>query len=117
MAIYKYIALALTLGTLNLSAQDKAGTLQTATIDANYHVTLDPDLPLADFYKVDISHLSFENEAEAIKLLGVYVSGNLVSNEVKYAEKYMLIKIHKSFVPDATTAQMQEYLGQLSKPE
>lgn len=117
MKFLNYILLTLALSSVGVFAQDvSADELPAATIDANYYVTLDNSQPLSEYYKVDISHLSFADEAEATKLLGVYVSGNLISNEVNYSENYMIIHIHTEYVTDPTLEGIQEYLGLLTKP-
>ena len=119
MKFLKPIILTLGLFALNTFAQEPVvETLPTASIDANYYVTLDLSVPLSEYYKVDITHLEFENETDAIKTLRFYVSGNLVSNQVYYDEGYMLLQIHTDYLgEDATSEQVQEYLGLLTKPE
>ena len=118
MTVFKYILLAIALSTSAAFAQEMATEdLPTATIDANYYVTLDNSQPLSEYYKVDISHLSFADEMQAKKLLGIYVTGNLITNEVNYSENQMIIHIHTEYATDPTVADIQEYLGTLTKPE
>lgn len=92
--------------------------LPSASINSDYYVTLDPASPLSSYYKVDISHLSFENAEAAKKTLGFYVTGNLITNEVHFAENYMIIQIHTEYLPEDTNLEdVQDYLGHLTKPE
>ncbi len=92
--------------------------LPTATLDENFHLTLDLALPVADYYKVDISHLEFLNEEDAIKKCRVYLTGNLISNEVHFSENFIIVHIHTEYLAgDLDHAKIQTYLNQLRKPE
>lgn len=110
--------MAVGLAATSTFAQDVAvEELPIATIDESYYVTL-PEIPVVEYYYVDISHLDFEDEQEAIYLLGAYVTGNLITNEVFYSEGYMVIHIHTEYIPDEEIdlEQLQDYLNHLSKP-
>ena len=91
--------------------------LPTATLDENFHLTLNPEAPVSEYYYVDISHLDFANEAEAIKKCRDYLSANLISNEVHYSENYMIVRIHTEYMGDDLSYEsIQNYLNHLTKP-
>lgn len=86
--------------------------LPTATINNALTVTLDETAPLSPYYRVDISALSFENEANAKKQFSTFVSGNLIRNEVHYSDQFMIIHIRTEHLPEgATLAELQSYLN------
>lgn len=99
-------------------AQDVAlEELPSATLNTDFYLTLDPSVPISPYYKADISHLGFESEEEAIKVCRIYLTGNLISNEVHFSENYVLIHIHTEYLNgDFDYAKVQNYLGQLTKP-
>lgn len=111
------------LGMLNFSsyAQDvPVEDLPTATIADDYYVTIDPTIPIQDFYRADITHLGFTSQTEGQDLLNIYVNGNLIDAALNLEEGYAIIHIHTEFFPageEATHAQLQNYLNQLTKPE
>ena len=110
--------MSLGLSAVSSFAQDvPVEDLPVATIGETYYVTL-PEAPLEEYYYIDISHLEFADEHEAIYLLGAYVSGNLVTNEVFYSENYMILRVHFEYMGATILAvsELQDYLGQLSKP-
>ncbi|MFT5821973.1 MAG: hypothetical protein ACI8ZM_003229, partial [Crocinitomix sp.] len=77
MKLLKMFVLALGLSAVGSYAQDiVVEDLPVATISEVYYVTL-PDAPVEEYYYIDISHLDFEDEQEAVYLLGAYVTGNL----------------------------------------
>lgn len=117
MRTFKILIMALGLSAVNSFAQDVAiEELPVATINTGYYITL-PEIPVQEYYFVDISHMVFADEQEAVYLLGAYCSGNLITNEVHYADHYMIIQIHTEYVEgEIDRVQLQEYLGQLSKP-
>ena len=104
--------------SLKSIAQDlPVDELPVATIDANYYITL-PKTPVENYYYVDISHLVFDNEEQAVYLLRAYCQGNLITCKVFYPEHYMIIRIHTEYLPDGEVdrARLQTYLGHLPKP-
>lgn len=117
MKLFKMLVMALGFTAASAFAQDvPVEDLPVATIDDNFYVTV-PDSPISDYYYIDISHLEFADEQEAIYLLGAYVTGNLITNEVFYADNYMIVNIHLEYVgDDFSTTDLQSYLGELSKP-
>jgi hypothetical protein len=117
MKLFKTLLLALGLLSISSYAQDiVVEDLPVATISDVYYVTL-PDAPVEEYYYIDISDLDFEDEQEAIYLLGAYVTGNLITNEVFYSENYMIIQIHFEYVDGPISLEdLQAYLGILSKP-
>ena len=92
--------------------------LPVATISDSYIVTLPTDIPLTTHYKVDISHLAFTDETEATKTMRQYLTGNLITNEVNYAEQSMIIHIHTEYLNgDLDITKVQHYLSNsLPKP-
>ena len=56
----------------------KPKPLAVATIDSNYRVTI-PAIPIQRYYYINISHLSFENEEEAINVFKYYLTANLIT--------------------------------------
>lgn len=117
MKLLKMLVLAFGLSAVGSYAQDiVVEDLPVATISDVYYVTL-PDTPVEEYYYIDISHLDFEDEQEAVYLLGAYVTGNLITNEVFYSENYMIIQIHFEYVDGPISLEdLQAYLGILSKP-
>jgi hypothetical protein len=120
MKLLKILTIALGLASVSSFAQEVvAEELPLATISSDYIITLDPDLPVQNYYKADISHLTFSDETEAKKLLAAYCTGNLISNEVFYSEGYMIIRIHTEYMGgDLDYDKLHEYLhNYLTKPE
>ena len=117
MKLLKMLVLVLGLSSVGSFAQDiVVEELPIATISDVYYVTL-PDDPVEEYYYIDISHLDFEDEQEAVYLLGAYVTGNLITNEVFYSENYMIVQIHFEYVDGPISLEdLQAYLGILSKP-
>lgn len=90
--------------------------LPVATINENFFVTI-PEIPLQENYFIDISHMDFVDEADAIKKFAVFVTGNLVTPDVHYADNYVILHIHTEFMGgDLDIVKMQTYLNQLTKP-
>jgi hypothetical protein len=120
MKLFKLLVLAfgLTLSAGAIAQDVPVEDLPVATIDENYYVTL-PEMPVQEYYFVDISHLDFADEQEAVYLLTSYVTANLISNEIFYAEGYMVIRIHLEYIPEEEVdlEQLQDYLNHLTKPE
>jgi len=120
MKLFKLLvfAIGLMLSTGSFSQDVLVEDLPVANIDENYYVTL-PEMPVQEYYFVDISHLDFTDEQEAIYLLTSYVTANLISNEVFYTDGYMVIRIHLEHIPgdEVDLAQLQDYLNHLTKPE
>jgi|GEM_PF-1533353 len=108
------------LGFLSFTSYSQAldlESLPTATLTEGFLLTLDSSLPVADYYYVDISHMGFTSEIEAVKACRNYLSGNLISNEVHYSENYMIVHIHTEYMSGALDYEkLQLYLNQLSKP-
>ena len=117
MKLLKMLVLVLGLSSVGSFAQDiVVEELPIATISDVYYITL-PDAPVEEYYYIDISHLDFEDEQEAVYLLGAYVTGNLITNEVFYSENYMIVQIHFEYVDGPISLEdLQAYLGILSKP-
>lgn len=91
--------------------------LPTATLTEDFYLTLDPSVPVSEYYYVDISEMNFVNEAEAIKKCRDYLSANLISNEVHYSENYIIVHIHTEYMDgDLDYDKLQTYLNQLTKP-
>lgn len=64
-----------------------------AKIDANYCVSIDTSKPLQSFYKLDIAHLNFDNEADAQKVFGA-ISNNYLTYRADFTNKVAYLKIH-----------------------
>ena len=113
--LLKLILLTIVLTATPASAQE----MPRAVINPEYLVSLPTEIPLQEYYFVDISHLDFTDEQEAIYLLTSYVTANLISNEVFYTDGYMVIRIHLEHIPgdEVDLAQLQDYLNHLTKPE
>ena len=85
--------------------------IPTATISDNLICTLDADAPLSDYYKIDISHLSFESEEEALLKFKKHLTGNLITNEVHLDENFVIIQIHHAYLGDSPSIErIQNYL-------
>jgi hypothetical protein len=118
MKLLRMFILTVSFFSLTSIAQDvPVDELPVATIASNYYITL-PEIPVENYYYVDISHLVFENEAQAVYLLRAYCQGNLITCKVFYPEHYMIIRIHTEYLPDGEVdrARLQTYLGHLPKP-
>jgi hypothetical protein len=95
----------------------KPKPLAIATIDSNYRVTI-PAIPIQRFYYINISHLSFENEEEAIKIFKYYLTANLITPVIYYKEKYIILEILIEYIPDGSDhTELQFYLDHLTKPK
>ena len=118
MKILKALFLTLAIGSFGSYAQDiPDDELPIATLDENYHLTLNEEMPLEDYYRVDISHFEFASEEEAIKQCRLYLSGNLISNEVHYGENYLIVHIHTEYMgDDVSHERFQAYLELITKP-
>lgn len=112
------IICSLILGTLSAHAQDiDPEGLPTGTLTTDFYLTLDPSVPVSNYYKVDISHMGFENETEAIKKCRYYLTGNLITNEVHFEEGYIIVRIHTEYMGgDLDYDKLTAYLKQLTKP-
>ena len=84
--------LAFLCGSLSLSAQESAD-MGTATLDANYCLTLNTDQPLNEFYSADISGLGFDTELDAKKTFGMK-SNNLITYSVDYSNNRVIAHLH-----------------------
>lgn len=115
----KTLILTFGLATFGAFGQDvPLEELPTATLTTDFQLTLDPSVPVSEYYYVDISEMDFENEAEAIKKCRDYLSANLISNEVHYSENYLIVHIHTEYMGgDLDYDKLQTYLNQLTKPE
>lgn len=105
-------------GILSLNAQDMdIDALPTGTLTTGFYLTLDSEVPVSNYYKVDISHMGFENETEAITKCRHYLSGNLISNVVHFDEGFMIVRIHTEYMgDDLDYDKLSTYLNQLTKP-
>ncbi len=98
----------------SLSAQETpTEDLPLATINNAYTITLDETKPLAEYYKVDLSNLTFKDEAQVKKDMRTFVSGNLISNEVYFEKQFMIIRIHTEYLNSSMgLMEVQTYLNQ-----
>jgi hypothetical protein len=94
----------------------KTPPLTVASIDTNYRITI-PSIPIQRYYYVDISHLCFASEEEAIRILEFYLTANLITPVIYYGEGYLIIQILTEYIPDVTDYEgLQFYLDHLTKP-
>lgn len=77
--------------TVGLSQHDEG--FASATITDEYCVSLDTDLPIAEFYEIDISHLELASETEALNKFG-YINNNLLTYTVNFAAEKAYLQIH-----------------------
>ena len=76
------------------------------------------DTTIQRYYYINISHLSFENEEEAIKVFKYYLTANLITPEVYYNEKYIMLEILIEYIPEGSDhTELQFYLDHLTKPK
>ena len=117
MKLIKLLFVAIGFSSMGSFAQDLViEELPIATINESFYVTI-PEIPLQEDYFIDISHMDFVDEADAIKKFGVFVTGNLVTPTVNFDEKYVILHIHTEYMGgDLDIAKMQVYLDQLTKP-
>jgi hypothetical protein len=103
--------------TLNsYSIPVKTPPLTVASIDTNYRITV-PSIPIQRYYYVDISHLCFDSEEEAIRILEFYLTANLITPVIHYKEGYLIIQILIEYIPDVADYEgLQFYLDHLTKP-
>ncbi len=118
MKILKTLFLTIALSAFGLIAQDvPLEELPTATLNSNFYLTLDSETPVSNYYYVDISHLDFATEADLIKQCGYYLTANLITTVPHFTEQYLIVQIHTEYLgEEASLAQVQTYLNQLSKP-
>ena len=60
------LLLTLLFASPNIFGQELEIDYGTATITEGYCVSLDTESPIAEYYSIDISHLSFDTELEAV---------------------------------------------------
>lgn len=65
----------------------------TATVTEEYCVSLDTELPIAEYYTIDISHLHLITELEAVNKFG-FISNNLLTYKVNFADETVYLHVH-----------------------
>ena len=76
-----------------------------------------PEIPIAAAYYVDISHLTFEDEAEADKLIHFYLTANLIKPELHYDENYVIVIVNTDYISEEFShTDFNFYLDHLTKP-
>ena len=109
----------LTLGFMSFGsiAQDiPVEGLPVATINEDYLVTV-PEIPIQEYYFIDISHLTFASEEEATKLLEFYLTANVIRPIIHYSDNYVLLHVLVEFLGgDTDYNNLQFYLNHLTKP-
>lgn len=102
MKVLKSLAIGLLLaGASSANAQvfPEGTTFGTATVTAEYCVTLDPSSPVQEWYEMDISAFGFTNLAEAQNAF-LMRSNNLISyNVVDLAEQKAYARVHVDRTP------------------
>lgn len=117
MKLLKTFVLALGFISVGSFAQDiPVEGLPVATIDENYLVTV-PEIPIQEYYFINISHLSFASEAEATKLLEFYLTANVIQPIIHYSENYVVLHVLVEHLGgDTDFNNLQFYLNHLTKP-
>lgn len=64
-----------------------------ASITPEYCVTIDADLPVKNFYVIDIDHLHISDEIQAIEKFG-HIENNLISYSVDLVEQKAYLELH-----------------------
>ena len=111
-----FLILAILFTVNSYSIPVKTPPLTVASIDTNYRITI-PSIPIQRYYYVDISHLCFDSEEEAIRILEFYLTANLITPIIHYKEGYLIIQILIEYIPDVADYEgLQFYLDHLTKP-
>ena len=91
-------------------------SLPVATINENYLVTV-PEIPIQEYYFIDISHLTFASEEEATKLLEFYLTANVIRPIIHYSDNYVVLQVMVEYIDgDTDYNNLQFYLNHLTKP-
>lgn len=117
MKLFKILFLALGFSAMSSFAQDvPIDELPVATINESYLVTV-PAIPIQEYYFIDISHLTFADEAEAMKKLEFYLTANVIQPIVHYDENYVILHVLVEYLAgDTDHTNLQFYLEHLTKP-
>ena len=111
-----FLILAILFTVNSYSIPVKTPPLTVASIDTDYRITV-PSIPIQRYYYVDISHLCFDSEEEAIRILEFYLTANLITPIIHYEEGYLIIQILIEYIPDVADYEgLQFYLDHLTKP-
>ena len=111
-----FLILAILFTVNSYSIPVKTPPLTVASIDTDYRITI-PSIPIQRYYYVDISHLCFDSEEEAIRILEFYLTANLITPIIHYKEGYLIIQILIEYIPDVADYEgLQFYLDHLTKP-
>jgi hypothetical protein len=111
-----FLILAILFTVNSYSIPVKTPPLTVASIDTDYRITI-PSIPIQRYYYVDISHLCFDSEEEAIRILEFYLTANLITPIIHYEEGYLIIQILIEYIPDVADYEgLQFYLDHLTKP-
>lgn len=89
---FRFLFLVLFGCSISLSAQESAG-IGSASMDANFCLTLNAEEPLHEFYVVDISAFGFATETDAKKTFGMK-SNNLITYNVDFANNLVIAHLH-----------------------
>jgi len=117
MKLLKIYLLVLGFISFGSIAQDiPVESLPVATINENYLVTV-PEIPIQEYYFIDISHLTFASEEEATKLLKFYLTANVIRPIIHYSDNYVVLQVMVEYIDgDTDYNNLQFYLNHLSKP-
>lgn len=89
----KIITIAVLFFSVLGSAQSDPSTYPVATVTTDYCVQLDTNVPLAEFYKIDITPFGFTTFAEAHDQFG-RISNNLLTYKVDIDNQRVVLQVH-----------------------
>lgn len=73
-------------------------TYGSASITADYCVSIDTTQPLQEYYQMDISHLNFATETDAKKVFG-FISNNRLTYMVDFNNHVAYLRVHADRTP------------------
>lgn len=116
MKLLKLFFFALGFSALNATAQDvPVEELPVATIDDKFLVTV-PEIPIEEYYFIDISHLTFADDEEALKKLNFYLTANVVEPIINLEDNYLILHVKTEYIGgDTDYNNLQFYLNHLTK--
>ncbi|NOQ75350.1 MAG: hypothetical protein GQ574_25290 [Crocinitomix sp.] len=87
------LLLALIFAPMSIFAQDEGIDYGTATVTEEYCVSLNTEVPISEYYSIDISHLDITTELEAVNNFG-FISNNLLTYSVDFAAEKAYLHVH-----------------------
>lgn len=117
MKLFKILFLAFGFSAVSSYAQEvPIEELPVATIDESFLVTV-PEIPIEEYYLIDISHLTFLDDEDANKKLNFYLTANVIQPIINLEEDYVVLHVLVEHLGgDTDYNNLQFYLNHLTKP-